>query len=97
MPAYLVGTVRILQAEAFTRYTDAIKGLSAQFGGEPVVGGQVTEVLEGQSPVGERVVVSRFPSAAQARAYLTSPAYLAAKVLRQGAAELELRLIEVPV
>jgi uncharacterized protein (DUF1330 family) len=95
MPAYLVGTVRILRPEAFGQYAASIKGMSAQYGGEPIVAGPVSEVLEGNSPVGERIVVTKFPDAGQARAYLTSPAYLAAKKLREGAAELELRLIEV--
>jgi uncharacterized protein (DUF1330 family) len=95
MPAYLVGTVRILQPDAFGKYAQAIKGVSAQFGGEPVVAGSVSEVFEGGSPVGERIVVTRFPTAAQARAYLTSPVYIAAKALREGAADIELRLIEV--
>jgi uncharacterized protein (DUF1330 family) len=95
MPAFLVGTVRISDPAAFAEYGAAIKGMSAQFGGESIVAGAVTAVLEGGSPVGERVVVSRFPSADDARAYLTSPAYLAAKKLRAGAAEVELRLIEI--
>jgi uncharacterized protein (DUF1330 family) len=95
MPAFLVGTVRILDADAFAQYGAAIKGLSANFGGESVVAGPVTQVMEGNSPVGERVVVSRFPSGDLARAYLSSPAYLAAKALRAGAAEIELRLIEI--
>ncbi len=95
MAAYLVGTVRIHAAEPFARYAAAIKGLAACFGGEPIVAGAVTEVFEGASPVGERVVVTRFPNAQSARSYLTSPAYLAAKDLRAGAAEIELRLIEL--
>jgi uncharacterized protein (DUF1330 family) len=94
MHAFLVGTVRILDAAAFAQYGAAIKGLSATFGGEPILAGLVSEVMEGDSPVGERVVVTRFPSAEQARAYLASPAYQAAKSLRAGAAVLELRLIE---
>ncbi|MGZ5920998.1 MAG: DUF1330 domain-containing protein [Rhizomicrobium sp.] len=95
MPAFLVGTVRVQAPEPFARYAAAIKGLAATFGGEPVVAGPVTEVFEGASPVGERVVVTRFPSAEDARSYLNSSAYLAAKELRAGAADIELRLIEV--
>jgi uncharacterized protein (DUF1330 family) len=94
MPAYLVGTVRILDAERFAAYAAAIRGLAAQHGGEPLVAGRVTAVLEGDSPVGERVVVTRFPSAQQARDYLASAAYQSAKALRAGAAELELRVVE---
>ena len=95
MPAYLVGTVRIHDAEKFAQYGAAIRGLSAEFGGESVVAGPVSAVFEGNSPIGERVVVVKFPSAADAEAYLTSPKYLAGKALRAGAADIELRVVEV--
>ena len=93
MSAFIVGTVRISDPVRFADYASGIKGLAAQFGGEPVVAGSVAEVFEGESPVGERVVVTRFPSANQARAYIASAKYLEAKSLRSGAAEVELRLI----
>jgi uncharacterized protein (DUF1330 family) len=93
MPAFLVGTVRISDPDRFGAYAAAIRGLSAEFGGEPVVAGAVHDVLEGDSPIGERVVVTRFPSQEDAKAYLQSPRYLEAKALRSGAATVELRLI----
>jgi uncharacterized protein (DUF1330 family) len=95
MSAYLVGTVRISDPDRFGAYTAAIKGLSAQFGGEAIVAGPVKTVFEGETPIGERVVVTRFPSEADATAYLASPAYLSAKALRSGAAVVELRLVVV--
>jgi uncharacterized protein (DUF1330 family) len=95
MPAYLVGTVRISDPERFAAYGAAIKGLSAQFGGEAIVGGPVAKVFEGDSPVGERVVVTRFASEAEATAYIQSPLYLEAKALRAGAADVEIRLVVV--
>jgi uncharacterized protein (DUF1330 family) len=93
MPAYIVATVRITDQRRFGDYAAAIRGLSAEFGGEAVVAGPVDAVLEGESPGGERVVVTRFPSADDARAYLNSPRYLAAKALRSGAAAVDLRLV----
>lgn len=95
MSAYIVGTLRILQIDAYASYVAAISGLSARFGGERLVAAAVCEVIEGDSPVGEHVVITRFPDAAQARAFLTSPIYLAARRLRKDAVEIELRLIEV--
>src|SRR3546814_11896517 len=59
MAAYIVATVRISDPEKFALYGKAIAGLSERFGGVPVVKGPVAEVLEGGSPVGERVVVTR--------------------------------------
>lgn len=95
MPAYLVGTVRITDPEQFTRYASAVKGLAARFGGEPVVAGAVGRVIEGASPVGERVVVTRFASAAEAMSYVESDEYRTAQALREGVADVELRLVEI--
>src|SRR3546814_16954834 len=67
MAAYIVATVRISDPEKFALYGKAIAGLSERFGGVPVVKGPVAEVLEGGSPVGERVVVTRFETAEAAQ------------------------------
>jgi uncharacterized protein (DUF1330 family) len=95
MPAYLVATTVITDAARFGEYQRAIAGLSASFGAEPVVGGPVSEMLEGEAPVGERVVVSRFPDTDSARAYIGSAQYQAARRLREGAAEVTIRLVVV--
>lgn len=96
MAAYIVATVRVTDAEKFGAYVQAIAGLSEKHGGEYLVRGKVTEVLEGNVDPEERVVVSRFPDAAAARAYATSPEYQAGKALRAGAGEVETRLIVDP-
>lgn len=93
MAAYLIATVRISDPAKFAEYGKAIAGLSERFGGEYVVRGKVAEVLEGEADPDERVVVSRFPDADAARAYIASPEYQAGAVLRQGAAEVEMRLM----
>lgn len=96
MAAYLVATVRITDPAKFADYAKGIAGLSETFGGEYVTRGKVADVLEGNSDPDERVVVSRFPDAASARAYIASPAYRAAAALRVGAAEVEMRLLADP-
>jgi len=93
MAAYIVATVRINDPERFAEYGKGIAGLSESFGGVAVVKGPVTEVLEGSSPVGERVVVTRFDNPEAARAYIASEQYRAAAALREGAAEVEMRLL----
>ena len=93
MTAYLIATVRISDPDKFAQYASAIAGLSETFGGEYVVRGKVFEVLEGDSDPDERVVVSRFPSAEAARAYIDSPEYKAGAQLREGAAIVEMRLL----
>lgn len=94
MPAFIVATVRISDPEQFALYVKGIAGLGERFGGEPLVRGQVSEVLEGDGMVGERVIVSRYPDADSARAYIRSAEYQAAATLRVGAAEVVMRLIE---
>lgn len=96
MPAYIVATVRITDPDRFALYSSGIAGLSERFGGEAVLKGAVTEIFEGDGMVGERVVVSRYPDAAAARAYLTSLEYLAAVEHRKGAAQVIMRLIDLP-
>lgn len=93
MAAYIVATVRISDPERFALYARGIAGLSERFGGVSVVKGPVAEVLEGASPVGERVVVTRYERAEDARAYIASDAYRAAALHREGAAEVEMRLL----
>ena len=93
MAAYLVATVRISDPDKFAGYAKAIAGLSEKFGGEYVVRGKVAGVLEGDTSPDERVVVSRFPDADAARAYITSPEYQAGAALREGAAVVEMRLL----
>ena len=94
MACYIVATVRITDPERFAAYGKAVAGLAERFGAQSVLKGAVTEVLEGAGAVGERVVVSRFESADQARAYIASAEYRAAQALRKGAAEVVMRLIE---
>ena len=93
MAAYLVATVRISDPVKFGEYAKAIAGLSERFGGDYVVRGKVAEVLEGDTDPEERVIVSRFPDADAARAYVASSEYRTGAALRQDAAVVELRLL----
>lgn len=93
MAAYLVATVRISDPVKFGDYAKAIAGLSERFGGEYILRGKIAEVLEGEIDPEERVVVTRFPDADAARAYVASPEYREGAALREGAAVVELRLL----
>jgi uncharacterized protein (DUF1330 family) len=96
MAAYIVATVTITDPVRFAEYGKSILGLSERFGGEALVRGAISEVLEGDAGIGERVVVSRFPDGAAARAYIASPEYRSASALRAGAANVTMRLVEGP-
>lgn len=93
MPAFIVATVTIHDPDRFAEYGKLVAGLSERFGGESVMKGAVSEVLEGDVAVGERVVVTRFADADAARAYIASSEYQAARVTRGDAATVAMRLI----
>lgn len=96
MAAYIVSTVTISDLARFGDYAKAIAGLSERHGGEYLVRGRIAEVLEGDVDLDERVVVSRFPTAEAARAYIGSPEYRAGAALREGAAIVASRLLIDP-
>lgn len=93
MPAYIVATVSISDLDAFKAYSQVIAGLAKKHGGKSIVKGIVSEVLEGDVPECQRVVVSEFPDADAARAYISDPLYQQGKTMRAGAAKVEMRLI----
>lgn len=96
MAAFIVATVQVTNPDAFASYGKANAGLVEKFGGEYLVRGVVSEILEGDSTTGERIVVIRFANADSARAYIASPEYQTAKLLREGAAVLTMRLMMEP-
>ena len=83
--AYIVVESKISDPEQFKKYMDKAPAIVKSFGGEYLVRGGRLEVLEGnwQPP---RLVVLRYPSFEAARAMYDSPAYVAARKLRAGAA-----------
>lgn len=93
MAAYIIATVRITDPEKFAVYAKAIAGMSERYGGESVVKGVAEEILEGPAQPGERVIVSRFPDAEAIRRYIHSDEYKAAKAMREGAADVVMRVV----
>jgi uncharacterized protein (DUF1330 family) len=85
MPAaYLIVESNITDPERFKRYMAAAPEVVKAFGGEYLVRGGQMAVLEGDwTP--PRLTVLRYPSFDAAKAMYDSPAYVAARALRQGA------------
>ena len=83
MPAFIVATVSISDMTAFKEYSKTIEGVSEKYGGESIVKGSITEMLEGSAPEDQRVVVSKFPDADSAKAYVNDPVYLDGKAKRK--------------
>ena len=89
---YVISRVDIKDPEAYARYAAAATKVIAAHGGKALARGGRHEALEG--PARARNVVLEFDSYDAARAYFRSAEYQAARALREGAAEIEMVLVE---
>ena len=89
---YVISRVDILDPEAYARYAAAATKAIADHGGRPLARGGKYEALEG--PARARNVILEFESYEAARAYYHSEQYQAARALRDGAAHMEMVLVE---
>ncbi len=89
---YVIARVDILDPEAYARYAAAATKAIAAHGGRALARGGRHEALEGKARA--RNVVLEFDSYDAARAYYVSDEYQAARALREGAAEIEMVLVE---
>jgi uncharacterized protein (DUF1330 family) len=86
MTAYVIADVKVKDPERYRGYTALSPAAVAAAGGEFVVRGGRTEVLEGEYQP-SRIVVIRFPSVEAARAFYDSALYVEARAERAGATE----------
>jgi uncharacterized protein (DUF1330 family) len=89
---YVIARVDVKDAAAYAKYAEAAGKAIALHGAKPLARGGRSEGLEG--PARKRNVVLEFDSYEAARAYYYSAEYQAAKALREGAAEMEMVLVE---
>lgn len=89
---YVVSRVDVTDPDAYARYAAASTKAIAAHGGRALARGGRHEALEGKARA--RNVVLEFESYEAARAYFDSTEYQAARALRQGAAEIEMVLVE---
>ncbi|HEY1453570.1 MAG TPA: DUF1330 domain-containing protein [Roseiarcus sp.] len=89
---YVISRVDVTDPDAYARYiAEGTKAIAAH-GGKPLARGGKWEALEGKGR--SRNVVIEFESYEQARRYFYSEQYQAARKLREGAAEMEMVLVE---
>ena len=86
MAGYVIADVLVSDPEQYKQYQALSPGAITAAGGEFLVRGGRHEVLEGDW-VPNRLVVARFPTFEQARAFSDSGGYLAARAQRAGATE----------
>lgn len=90
---YCIGHITVDDAEAYKDYTAKDPATIAACGGEYLVRGGQSEVMEGAFP-GSRTVVIRFPSFAAAKEWYSGAAYSAIRPLRQAVASGSLMIVE---
>jgi uncharacterized protein (DUF1330 family) len=97
MPAYMIVTAKIADRETFINgYGAAAGALVEKFGGKYVLRGPGAQLLEGSFGDGASMVISEWPTKEAALTFWNSPEYGEAKLLRAGAAECQVLLIEAP-
>jgi len=93
MPAYLIVDLEITDPAAWASYRSAVTAVVQNHGGEYVVRGGATIVLEGDWET-QRLVVIRFPNQVALNAFWDDPEYQPLKELRQRAARAKVIAVE---
>ncbi|PCI46777.1 MAG: hypothetical protein COB49_08020 [Alphaproteobacteria bacterium] len=95
MTAYMVILAEISDPESFRHYVVRAAELVTEYGGEYVARGTgESQCLEGDWPDETRLVISKWPSMEQARAFWNSERYSEIRTARQGNSTVRVRLIE---
>ena len=93
MAAYIIVQIEVTDPETFETYRQQVPAIIERHGGEYLVRGGAMEVLEGDWPL-PRVVVLKFPSMDQAKAWHASAEYKGPKALRQSASKGNMIVVE---
>lgn len=89
MPAYIIGTIRVRDPEAWKAYVARVGATFAPFNGHVIFRGRKQAALSGAGH-GERVVVAAFPDLDSLDRWHESPEYQALVPLRDQGAEVVL-------
>ncbi|XZE36459.1 DUF1330 domain-containing protein [Pirellulaceae bacterium SH501] len=93
LAAYILVRVEISDPEQYKKYTQETPAVIAQYGGKFIVRGGPIENMEGPRENG-RIVILEFPSMADAKNFYYSEEYQRVRLLREGAAQVQLFAIE---
>jgi uncharacterized protein (DUF1330 family) len=89
---YVISRVDVLDPEKYREYAAAATQAIADHGGRALARGARQEALEGEARA--RNAVQEFESFEAGRRYFHSEQYQAARALREGAARIEMVLVE---
>ncbi|MFQ3255816.1 MAG: hypothetical protein ACI9W7_000274 [Porticoccaceae bacterium] len=93
MAAYTIVQGIVTDASMFTKYTQEVLGVVAQYGGRYLVLGSDAETLEGVGDA-RKVVVHEWPDIDAARKFWYSTEYQSLKKLREGTGDFQVTLVE---
>lgn len=91
--AYFIVRVQVHDMEQYKHYMADSPGAIGAFGGKFLIRGGKTETLEGDDE-SRRIVMVEFPSFEAAKECYDSELYRAAKAKREGAADMQIILVE---
>ena len=91
--AFIIAQATVSNPEQYEGYKALAGAAVAKYGGKYVVRGGATQLLEGDwAP--PRLVILEFESVEQAKRFYDSPEYQAARAQRQGAAQMNMLVVE---
>ncbi|MBI4987620.1 MAG: DUF1330 domain-containing protein [Rhodocyclales bacterium] len=91
--AYIIAQTTVSNPEQYEGYKALAGAAVAKYGGKYIVRGGATHLLEGDwAP--PRLVILEFESVEQAQRFYDSPEYRAARQQRQGAAQMNMLVVE---
>lgn len=93
MSVYVIVNIDIQDAAAYEAYKAGAPALIRNHGGEYLVRGGASEVLEGDSKPG-RIALLKFPDLAAVKALLSDPEYQPLKALRHRVARTQMVAVE---
>jgi len=89
VPVYTVVNLHVTDAAAYRQYEKGFFPLLKRYGGEFITYDDAAFTLEGTSPRTGRMIIFKFPSEAQARAWYADPEYQALSAHRRAGTRLE--------
>ena len=89
VPVYMMVNLHITEPAAYRQYEKGFFPLLKKYGGEFVTFDDAAVTLEGFSPREGRMILWRFPSESQARAWYADPEYQALSEHRRAGTRLE--------
>lgn len=93
MSAYTIVQGMVTDPKLFVQYIQAVPAVVEQYGGQYLVKGSASEILEGIDDT-RKIVIHQWPNADAAREFWYSSEYQVVRKLRELAGEFQVTLVE---